>query len=606
MRGDSVLWIDLRPVFPTKSECDIGRMIRGEEELKMSRQFPNSGQSAPPKLPIGGGGTLFPMSWTWQNYQRKLASATRRRIVALFLSGVGIAVFTVTALSAENSAPAPHDPLGRVSPQDAIVQFLEACHSRQYTKAEHFLDLRQLPKAERDKGGPDLARQLEDLLDDTPFDIATLSRSPEGDTEDGLPATREHLLTLEVNGQALQLQLERVEVSRGLKVWLVSADSVALIPKAHQILNETSFEKRLPQVLVTHEAFDTSLWKWIVLLGGGLLIWIASRFVAQGVAALIARIAILKTVHAEALLGPLRLALVTSIFRIVLAMVPPSALVRLYIERAVALGFFLSVAWAGAVVTDIISERWQNRLDPRMRATTYSVLPLGRQIFKMFLYLIALLALIRAWGYNTTTILAGLGVGGIAIALAAQKTIENLFGGISVIGDRPVLVGDFCRFGDHVGTVTHIGLRSTRIRTLDRTIISVPNGQFSLMELENFSARDKIWFHQTLRLRRDTTSDQLRQVLAEVVDILQHHPKVEVGSIPVRFTGIGEYSLDIEVFAYVLTSDFDGFLGIQQELLLKMMRAVEHGGTSLAVPLFEGLHVDHMPAGSREKLRAVS
>jgi MscS family membrane protein len=162
-----------------------------------------------------------------------------------------------------------------------------------------------------------------------------------------------------------------------------------------------------------------------------------------------------------------------------------------------------------------------------------------------------------------------------------------------------VLVGDFCRFGDRVGTVTNIGLRSTRIRTLDRTIVSVPNGQFSSMELENFSARDKIWFHQTLRLRRNTTLDQLRQVLSEVHDILQHHTKVEVGSIPVRFTGIGEYSLDIEVFAYVLTSDFDAFLGIQQELLLDIMHAVEDAGTSLAVPLFEGLHVGHMPVGSR-------
>jgi MscS family membrane protein len=510
-----------------------------------------------------------------------------------------MALFAVTALWAQNNAPAPRDPLGRTSPQDAIIRFLEACHAREYAKAAHYLDLRQLPKADRDKGGPDLARQLEDLLDDTPFDIATLSRSPEGDTEDGLPATREHLLTLEVGGQALQLHLERVEVSRGLTVWLVSADSVALIPKAHQILKETSFEKKLPQMLVTHEVLDTPLWKWIVLLGSGLLIWLASRFVAQALATLIGRIAILKTVHAEALLGPLRLALITSVFRIVLAMAPPSAIARLYVERAVELGFFLAVAWAGAVATDIVAERWRNRLDPRMRAMTYSVLPLGRQIFKMFLYLIALLALLSVWGYNTTTLLAGLGVGGLAVALAAQKTIENLFGGISVIGDRPVLVGDFCRFGNHVGTVTHIGLRSTRIRTLDRTIISVPNGQFSSMELENFSARDKIWFHQTLRLRRDTTSDQLRQVLSEVLDILQHHPKVEVGSIPVRFTGIGEYSLDIEVFAYVLTPDFDEFLGIQQELLLDIMRAVEDAGTRLAVPLFEGLHVGHTPVGSR-------
>jgi MscS family membrane protein len=535
---------------------------------------------------------LFKTLRKWHDDRRQRVRARQTRKVEWFGAGVGIALFAVTGLWAQSSVPAPHDPFGRTSAQDAILQFLEACHARNYAKAAHYLDLRRLPKADQDKGGADLAQQLERLLDDTPFDIATLSRSPEGDSENGLPATQEHLLTLEVGGQALQLQLERVELNRGLKVWLVSADSVALIPKAQQVLNETSFEQKLPQVLVTHEVLDNPLWKWIVLLVSGWLIWIASRFVAQALAAFIRQLAVLKTVHAETLLGPLRLALAVSIFRTAVAMVRPSALVRLYIERAVELGFFLAVAWAAAVVTDVVAERWRNRLDPRVRAMTYSVLPLGQQIFKMFLFLIALLALLNAWGYNTTTLLAGLGVGGLAMALAAQKTIENLFGGISVIGDRPVLVGDFCRFGSHLGTVTHIGLRSTRIRTLDRTIVSVPNGQFSSMELENFSARDKIWFHQTLRLRRDTTSDELLQVLAKVQDILRHHPNIEVGNLPVRFTGIGEYSLDIEVFAYVLTPDFDAFLSIQQELLLDIMRAVEDAGTSLAVPLFEGLPVE--------------
>ena len=226
-------------------------------------------------------------------------------------------------------------------------------------------------------------------------------------------------------------------------------------------------------------------------------------------------------------------------------------------------------------------------------------MPLGRQVFKLLLYLIAFLAVLSAWGYNTTTILAGLGVGGIAIALAAQKTIENLFGGISIIGDRPVLVGDFGRFGKYVGTIMHIGLRSTRIRTLDRTVVSVPNGQFSTMELENFTARDKIWFHQTLSLRRDTSAQQLRQVLSSVRDVLKQNPKVEIGDIPVRFVGIGPYSLDIEVFAYVLTPDFDAFLGIQQELLLELMRAVERAGTGLAVPLYESMNSEHFVPLSR-------
>jgi len=203
---------------------------------------------------------------------------------------------------------------------------------------------------------------------------------------------------------------------------------------------------------------------------------------------------------------------------------------------------------------------------------------------------VAILGALSAWGYNTTTILAGLGVGGLAIALAAQKTIENLFGGVSVIGDRPVLVGDVCRFGDRTGTVMHIGLRSTSIRTPERTIVSVPNAQFSSMTLENISGRDKILFNQKLNLRRDTTSDQLLEVLAALGKILNTHPKVEAGAIPVRFVGVGPYSLDIEIAGYVTTSNYDEFLKLQQELLIRMLQAVEAAGAALAVPLQESFH----------------
>jgi MscS family membrane protein len=516
-------------------------------------------------------------------------------------------LFAAASLLGQASAPAPtpaptvapslNDPLGRTTPQDSVFNFLEACHAHQYAKAWHYLDLRQMSPADREKNGPELARQLEDLLDDTPFDIATLSRSPLGDLDDGLARGRERLITFEQNGRPLELELDHVELKPGLKVWLVAADSIPLIPKAHQLLAETPFEKKLPQVLVTHEFLDTQLWRWIVLLASGVLVWFAAGIVARTLVSIVHRVTHAASV--EHFRAPVRLGLAITAFRAVMEFSPPSAIVRLYLGRALAMAFFLALAWVGAVVIDLVGERWRSRLDPRMKAMTYSVLPLGRQVLKLFLYLIAFLAVLSVWGYNTTTILAGLGVGGIAVALAAQKTIENLFGGISVIGDRPVLVGDFCRFGNRVGTVIDIGLRSTRIRTLDRTVVSVPNGQFSAMELENFSSRDKIWFHQTLSLRRDTTVEQLQRVMSSIREVLRKHPKVETGDIPIRFVGIGTYSFDLEVFAYVLTPDGDEFLAIQQDLLLELLRAVERAGTGLAVPLFEGLAAAENLSASR-------
>ena len=487
-------------------------------------------------------------------------------------------------LCAQTPVPETKDPLGRNTPQSAVFQFLEACHARDYAKAVHYLDLRRVPPDRRAKEGPELARQLEDLLDDTPFSIATLSRDPEGDQYDGLTPGFERLDTFHLNGETLELQLERVELKPGLHAWLVSTTSVEMIPKAHQLVAETPFEKELPQPLVAFEVFDTPVWRWIALALMAAAIWFLTRFLVKALLAVLRPIADIAEFH-----GPLRLSLAVAAFWGAIDLAPPASLERLFIQRGLGMLFFLSLAWAGAAVIDRIAHRWHARIDPRVQAVSYSVLPLGRQILKLSLFLIAILSVLSAWGYNTSTIVAGLGVGGLAVALAAQKTIENLFGGVSVIGDRPVLVGDVCRFGDRTGTVMHIGLRSTRIRTPDRTVISVPNAQFSSMALENISGRDKIWFHPVLALRRDTTAEQLSNVLSACHKILMDHPKMEIGNLPVRFIAVGTYSLDVEVTAYVTTADYDEFLAIQQDVLLQMLQAVEQAGTALAVPLQESV-----------------
>ncbi|MEO7143892.1 MAG: hypothetical protein ABI165_10380, partial [Bryobacteraceae bacterium] len=361
---------------------------------------------------------------------------SRTMVRAALFALLGI-ILMAGSLGAQAPVPEVKDPLGRNSPQEAIFQFLEACHARDYLKATHYLDLRRMSPAERAKDGPDLAAQLEDLLDDTPFAIAKLSRNPEGDMSDGLSSDLERLDTFKVDGRTLELQLERVELKPGLHVWLVSPDSVAMIPEAHRLVAETPFEKKLPQILVTFEFFDTPVWRWIALILGGVALWIVADLLSRAILWMVPRV-----LDAAGFRGPLRVLLFVTGFRLAMEFAPPSVMPRLYIGRALGLIFFLAVAWAGAVAVDLIAERWRSRLDPRVQAVSYSVLPLGRQIVKLSLYLIAILSVLSLWGYNTSTILAGLGVGGLAVALAAQKTLENLFGGVSVIGDRPVLVGD--------------------------------------------------------------------------------------------------------------------------------------------------------------------
>ncbi len=494
-------------------------------------------------------------------------------------------------------AASPHaDPLGRTTPRQSIYRFLEACHKGNYDLAAQYLNLRSLAPQHRATRGPALAQDLVKLLDrNARFELSKLSDSPEGNTADNLPNT-DNLATFELDGEPMTLQLERVDEPPAGALWLVSAQSVAQIPELASSIEQSGIEKHLPSPLVNTTLIGTPLWIWIALILVAIILSAISRLLSKLV------IAILKPVtkryaasfhpqRLEALTEPLRLLLSVIVFRAVMAFIPPSALLRDCLSKLLILLFVLGAASLLMRLVDVVSDRVISRLDHRERALTYSVFPLGIRFVKILIFFFGVLVVLQQWGYNTSTILAGLGVGGIAVALAAQKTIENLFGGISLISDRPVLVGDFCQFGGQVGTVEDIGLRSTRIRTLDRTVVTVPNSQFSTMTLENYSKRDRMWFHPTIRLRRDTTPDQIRQMMDAVKLILEKHELVDASGVPLRFSKITDQSLDLEIFAYVQTPDFNEYLKVQSELLLQMLEASYGLGIGLAVPFQEEYNV---------------
>ncbi len=189
-------------------------------------------------------------------------------------------------------------------------------------------------------------------------------------------------------------------------------------------------------------------------------------------------------------------------------------------------------------------------------------------------------------GVPALGLLAGVSVGGIALALAAQSTVENLFGGVSIFADRPFRVGDFIRYGEDSGTVEAIGPRSSRIRGLDGTLTAVPNADLAKMRLTNFTARDKSLFRHVIGVRYETTRSELQQLLAALRQGVAAHPLVEkTANLPrVRLVGLGASAIEIEIFAKVLVADFAGFLEVQEQLILEVMEAVEACGTSIAFP----------------------
>ncbi|MDJ0844769.1 mechanosensitive ion channel family protein [Crocosphaera sp.] len=210
-----------------------------------------------------------------------------------------------------------------------------------------------------------------------------------------------------------------------------------------------------------------------------------------------------------------------------------------------------------------------------------------RLVFRLSSLLIGTFILIIGFegvGIALAPVLTGLGIGGAAVALAARPTLENIFGGLTLFADRPVKVGERCCFGDKDGYVKAIGLRSTRILAMNGDLISIPNAKFSELELINKSRRDRTLLSQTIGLRYETTAEQLRFVLVKLREMIIAHPKLLEENARVRFVKFGDYSLDIEIFVYVETGKLLEFLGIQEDLLLRVMDIVEAAGTEFAFP----------------------
>ena len=227
-----------------------------------------------------------------------------------------------------------------------------------------------------------------------------------------------------------------------------------------------------------------------------------------------------------------------------------------------------------------------------------SLIPLGSRVAKVGILAIAAVAVLSDLGYPVASLIAGLGIGGLALALAAQKTVENLFGAFSIGVDQPFRVGDTVKVEDFIATVERIGLRSTRFRTQDRTIVTIPNGKLADSRIESYTARDRMRLATVIGLAYGTTEGQLREVLDGFARVLRQQPKLFPEGDTVLLRGLGASSLDIEVACWFMTEDYGEFQAIRQEVLLGFLGVVERAGTSLAFPT-QTLHVASLPSANR-------
>jgi MscS family membrane protein len=483
------------------------------------------------------------------------------------------------------SAVATTDPLGRTTPSSAVLGFLKAAQDGNYSIAAQYL---QMNPARRQAEGEQMAQKLKFVLDHAFTGSLSRYNQPEGVPQEGVPLGRQKLGTMSSGDQEVDLDLVRISDPNAGKIWLISSDTLAKLPELSDQVEARQVESKLPKVLVKHQFAGMPLWQWAAMLlaapvaaGLGWLILVLLEIPLRWWAR---RHGQLDVANWRSVSGPAWLLTGTVVHQVWVMRLRMPLLTRHYYFQVTSIVLILSATWIFWRVVRWSLYRFRMRALARGHAGTGSLMLLGERILKVLIFVLGILAVLSNLGFNMSTALAGLGIGGLAIGFGAQKTIENLFGGVSVLGDEVFRVGDVCRFGDRTGVVEDIGLRSTRIRTDERTLVAIPNGTVATINLENLSRRDKILFKTNLGLRLDSKPDHVRFVLAETRKLLYSHPKIEAQSVRVRLTDLAGSALTVEVFCYILTRDFNEFAAVREDLLLRMLEVVENSGGILALP----------------------
>jgi MscS family membrane protein len=494
--------------------------------------------------------------------------------------------------TAAASQPAPWtDPLGRSTPRGSARAFLDAARSGDYARAALYLDTRRPDEAE-------LASKLFVVLDARlPARLVKISDKTDG--SDPAQPDREVVGTIEGNTGSADVVLVRMQrATEPGPIWLISSQTVDAAARQYDEIVNSRWNGLVPSFLIRNRVGGLRLIDILALLIGLPLLYLATVLLNRALTPLIGlgfRAA--GSQRRSVLPASARLLLVVIAGRWLMSALPLSLAVRQLFSTLAMLIVIATVARLLMLLDGEVERHILGRVGPSGRGAAASLLRLLRRGADLLILFGAAIAVLFLFGIDPTPALAGLGVGGIAVALAAQKTLENVIAGASIIFDQAVKVGDFLKMGDVQGTVDHIGLRSTRLRTLERTVVSVPNSQIANVSLETMSARDKFWFHHVVGLVYETTPEQLHQVVDNVRELLAGHPAVDPVSVRVRFVSLGAFSLDVDLFAYFLARDWNHFLEMQEQLLFGITEIVSRAGTSIAFPS-QTTYVANAPAAA--------
>ncbi len=490
-----------------------------------------------------------------------------------------------------SSQPAtPPDAWGRDTPRGCVLGFIKAAQDEKYEIAVRYFES---PTGKR-RGSPqdetELVDQLLTILNQQfAASLDFISRDPLGRLDDGLTPDQEKVGGVPGVTEAFPVLLVRREDEQGHKIWLFSRQTLDRVPEYYDSLQFPDFERKIPKILVTHRLLSMPYWQWIAILLFLPIAVVLGRLATFSLELLVKYWR--KSRHLAPLprapllsLGPGTLALAALFHFYFVGYIGTSLLYRFYYRRMLLIFLAFAFYWILTRVTRFLSSRIGANLASRGRLAERSIVSLVRRFIEVVIFLFVTLAILHSFGVDVSTALAGVGIGGLALGLGAQKTFENMFGGVSILFDKVILVGDVCKINNQTGVVEDIGLRSTRLRTGERTLLSIPNGIMATATVENLRFRDKFLCQQIIRLRYDLAPDHVRSIMEDIRRLLLDDPKVEDSSARVRLIRFAEYALEIEIFCYILEPDYVSYLASQEDVLLKVMDILEKSGAVIALP----------------------
>jgi MscS family membrane protein len=468
------------------------------------------------------------------------------------------------------------------SPRASLAEFFALTRKGRYSEAAAFLDLAPAQQAD----GPELARRLRAVLDRYLWiDLESVSPLPQGEDKDGLPVGVDQIGVIPQGDHAEPVRILRRETPEGGR-WLFSRSTLGRIDGWYESMPDLWVRRHLPDWLLRVGPAKLLRWQWLALPLLLALAYVVARLIAWPARKLLARLAAhSKTPWDDA--GVSRLGSFWTLlwmWIVVQALLPwldlsPAAeAVAQRCLRAVALLTLFGVLYRAV---DVFGEGLRSAPWAFGNPSARSALSIAMRSAKVGVVLVGTIGAFIELGYPVASVLAGLGIGGLGLALAAQKTVENLFGSVSLAADQAIRLGDTVRIDNMVGTVEGIGLRSTRLRTPERTLVTIPNGLLAGQRIESLTARDRMRLACTIGLADGTSVAQIREVLASCEGILRAQPGLWPHDVFVRFRELSGLSLDIEILAWFEVT-WEEFTIIRQEVLLQFLEAVERVGARLA------------------------